>query len=116
MWICRELSKINVSETDFTKVAQSYELDCKPRIPLSGGSRTCAAACCAQSVVDPFCHPMRTVLRIDAIWAIRICQPLTSFVGNTSFESAIIPALNTRQLDSSPHFEQSFKALIHALS
>jgi len=26
---CRELSKINVSETDFTKVAQSYELDCK---------------------------------------------------------------------------------------
>jgi len=28
---CRELSKINVSETDFTKVAQSYELDCNFR-------------------------------------------------------------------------------------
>ena len=25
---CRALSKINVSETNFTKVAQSYELDC----------------------------------------------------------------------------------------
>jgi len=29
---CRELSKINVSETDFTKVAQSYELDCNNKL------------------------------------------------------------------------------------
>jgi len=38
MWIQRELSKINVSETDFTKVAQSYELDCiyNDRLKVSG--------------------------------------------------------------------------------
>jgi hypothetical protein len=35
---CRELSKINVSETDFTKVAQSYELDCNLALLTRGSS------------------------------------------------------------------------------